>query len=347
VSDLVDVRRAFETPEFGTSPLYRALCTTVAANGDLLKLASRGRPGQYPTFLFFGAVHYLLLQGAEHELASFYPSVVGENVRPIDGAGPALVRFCADYGDDLAALIEHRLVQTSHVQRALALRLGLHVIGRQVNEPVHLVEVGASAGLNLRFDRYGYCVGGHRFGDLASTVQLNADWHGAAPLPDLDVLPERASVVGVDLNPVDVADAEARHWLEALVWPENRHQRDLLTAALALVATDPPSVRRGDAIDLCPAIAAELPKGAPRVVFHSATRMHVPGDRVAAFDRALDSLGDSGPLYRLFVEERPDPDFRPTPRRDGAALTLQRPDGTRTDLAVVEGHLQWIEPLAV
>jgi hypothetical protein len=150
-------------PEFGTSPLYRALCTTVAANEDLLKLASRGRPGQYPTFLFFGAVHYLLLQGADHDLASFYPSVAGDQSRPVDAAGPALVRFCADYCDELAALIEHRLVQTSHVQRALALRLGLHVISRQVSEPVHLVEVGASAGLNLRFDRYGYCVGGRRF----------------------------------------------------------------------------------------------------------------------------------------------------------------------------------------
>ena len=60
------VRRAFETPsEFASSPLYRALSRTVAAEDGLLDLASRGRHGQYPTFLFFGAVHYLLLSGVE------------------------------------------------------------------------------------------------------------------------------------------------------------------------------------------------------------------------------------------------------------------------------------------
>jgi hypothetical protein len=52
------LRRAFESPrEFTSSPLYRALSRTVAAEDRLLDLASRGRPGQYPTFLFFGAVH--------------------------------------------------------------------------------------------------------------------------------------------------------------------------------------------------------------------------------------------------------------------------------------------------
>jgi hypothetical protein len=111
--DRQKLRQAFEEPaEFTTSPLYRTLSRTVAAHDELLDLAARGRPGQCPTFLFFfGAVHRLLLRGAE-----------------------------------LAETISTRLVQTNHVQRALGLRLGLSMIARDVAAPVHLIEVGASAG---------------------------------------------------------------------------------------------------------------------------------------------------------------------------------------------------------
>ena len=84
----------FENPrEFTTSPLYRCLSRTVAATGQLLDLACLGQPGQYPTFLFFGAVHLLLLAGADHPLARFYPSIAGERALPPEDAGPDLVSF--------------------------------------------------------------------------------------------------------------------------------------------------------------------------------------------------------------------------------------------------------------
>jgi hypothetical protein len=306
-------------------------------------LAAQGRPEQYPTFLFFGAVHHLLLSGTDHELASFYPSIVGDRARPAEDAGPALVSFCATHEPELAGLLRTRLVQTNHVQRALNLRLGLSVIAREVSEPIHLIEVGASAGLILRYDRYGYLVGDQRFGDQKSPVQLQAHWYGGIPVPDLDALPTLASVTGIDLHPIDTRDPDTRHWLEALIWPENHHQRDLLAAALELVAADPPTIHTGDVIDVGPLLASHLPPGEPRVVFHCATRLHIHESRRAHFDQAIAAFGDSGPLYRLSVEDPPDP--RPTPVRPGVALKLHRPDGTRTDLAVVEGHSRWIEPL--
>jgi hypothetical protein len=348
MADLARLRYAFDDATgFNTSPLYRALSRTVAATDGLLRLAARARPEQYPTFLFFGAIHHVLQQGVDHELATFYPSIVGERARPAQDAGPALISFCTRYESELTRLLQTRLVQTNHVQRALGLRLGLSVIAREVSRPVHLLEVGASAGLNLRFDRYGYVVGDQRFGDQHSPVQLQAQWHGSIPVPDLDALPQLASVTGVDLNPIDAQDPEARRWLEALIWPENHHQRKLLAAALAVVAIDPPTIRAGDAIEVCPAIARELPPGEPRVVFHSATRIHVGAHRLDDFDQAIASLGNDGPLYRLSVEDAPDPDPRPDPVRHGTALKLRRPDGSQTDLAVVEGHLQWIEPLNI
>jgi len=343
---------AFGDPtEFVTSPLYRALSRAVAADDGLLDLAGRGRPGQYPTFLFFGAVHHLLLAGAEHPLARFYPSVAGSRALPPDdpAAGPALVAFCREFEAELTGQISTRLVQTNQVQRALALRFGLAAIAAEVTGPVHLIEVGTSAGLNLHFDRYGYRIGGRQFGDPASPVQLAASLHGTRPLPDLDVLPELASVLGVDLSPVNVLDPDARSWLEALVWPENHRQRAQLAAACAMAAADPPPIRAGDAIDVLPGIAATLPDGAPRMVFHSATRMHVPAGRLAAFDTAIAGLGAGGPLWWLSLEGTADPDPRPAEARQarpGAGLVLRRLLRDRPAdqvIAVVDGHLGWLE----
>ena len=196
--DRDQLRGAFEDPApFTTSPLYRSLSQAVADHDALLDLASRGRPGQYPTFLFFGAVHHLPLCGADHPLARFYPSIAGGAALPPADAGSALVSFCTEFAAELAETISSRLVQTSQVQRALGLRLGLSMIACDVPGPVHLIEVGASAGLNLRFRSYGYQVGGRQFGDPAAPVQLAADQYGAEPLPDLDVLPPLASVLGV------------------------------------------------------------------------------------------------------------------------------------------------------
>src|SRR5687768_17147559 len=99
-------RRFADTPEFASSPLYRSLARAVAGDAALLRLAARGRPGQYPTFLFFGAVHALLLAGADHELAKFYLSIVGGEARPPEQVGPALAAFCDRFERELAALIE-------------------------------------------------------------------------------------------------------------------------------------------------------------------------------------------------------------------------------------------------
>ena len=93
-------------------------------------------------------------------------------------------------------------------------------------------------------------------------------------------------------------------------------------------------------------VAAELPAGQARLVFHTATRLHVPRERRPAFDAAIEAVGETGPLWWLSAEHRPDPDPRPHPARDGAALLLRNPAGTTRTLAVVDGHLRWIEPVA-
>ncbi len=161
------------------------------------------------------------------------------------------------------------------------------------------------------------------------------------PLPDLDRLPEIADVVGIDLAPPDLTDADDRAWLRALVWPENSHQAAQLQAAMAVVAADPPRVVAGNATEIGPTVAATLPPGLPRLVVHTATRIHVPAEDRPAFDAAVAAFGVDGPMLHLALED----DHLVAPSgRSGWGLTATDARGSRT-VAVADGHLAWLEPL--
>ncbi|MBF9134406.1 DUF2332 domain-containing protein [Plantactinospora sp. S1510] len=334
---------AFRTARgFGSSPLYGQLLAVVANNEALLELATQTRHGQQPTFALFGAVHYLLLRGTSDPLGEYYASVVGDSARPFDAdAGVAFTRFCEAHSAQIASILGTRLVQTNHVQRALVLRLGLALTRRATAAPVRIVEVGCSAGLNLRADRYAFTLGTATFGDRTSPVHIRAEVSSAELLPDMDQLPRIADVVGIDLDPPDLTSDDDRAWLRALVWPENSYQATQLQAAMDVVAADPPRVLRGNSIEVGPKLAATLPPGLPRLVVHTATRIHVPAEERPAFDAAVAAFGVDGPMLHLALED----DQRIAPSgRPGIGLTATDADGSRT-IAVADGHLAWLEPL--
>src|SRR5688500_11079371 len=137
--------------EFTSSPLYRELANVVAGDAELLGIASSCRRGQSPHLLFLAAVHSLVLQRPGHVLERYYASVGG--TQPAADAGPAFRDFCLEHRAQVEALVSTRLVQTSVVKRSMLLRIALAEIARETDE-VALLEVGASAGLNLSFDRY-------------------------------------------------------------------------------------------------------------------------------------------------------------------------------------------------
>jgi hypothetical protein len=330
---------------FDTSPLYQALCLFVAADRELLELLELRRPGQQPSFLLFGAVHQLLLGGAEHRLRDYYPSMVGGAALDPAQAGPAFLDFCRQHRAPLAEVIASRLVQSNVLRRAIALRFALWAIGRRCDGPVHLIEVGASAGLLMNVDRYRYLIGGRVFGRPDAPVALNTRWRSADTVPDLDDVPDIAGKTGIDLHPIDLADPGERLWLRALVWPEQRTAAALLDAAIDEVRDERPAIIAGDAIDVCPALDRELPADRTRVVFHAATRMHVPAERREQFDEAVDALSARGPLFHIWLEP-PNAPHHGFPLADPGVLAMHGPgDDAATPLVRVDGHLHWLEPL--
>ena len=213
-----------------------------------------------------GGLHALVRRGRAKGLAACYPP------RPLPGEDAlwAALRPVLDEPDLLPWL--DSAPQTNEVGRSAVLMSGLLVVSDLFPQPVELLELGASAGLNLILDRYGYDLGGARAGDPASPLQLKPQWTGDPP-PHAPV--EVSARRGVDLSPLDPRRDGDR--LLAYVWPDQRRRLEQLESALAIAASDPPLVEQGDAADWLEARLAEpRAAGTTRVVLHSIAFQYFP-----------------------------------------------------------------------
>lgn len=197
----------------------------------------------------------------------------------VPGTGSELRAFVKERGDQIRDVMRSRRTQTNEVGRCAVLLPALPP------GPLALVEVGASAGLCLLFDRYSYQYGSTRIGPESSPVHLRCAASGPVPLPP--AVPTITWRRGLDLDPIDVHDDDAVRWLLACVWPEHHERRRRLQAAIDVARADPPTIRAGDLVDSLAAVLAEAPDGAQLVVFHSAVLSYVSRDRQRAFAGVL------------------------------------------------------------
>lgn len=315
----------------GRSALYERLSAGIAEDPELLRPAAQARPGTPIPNVFFAAVHFLLQAGVAHPLAAFYPDLAGSPAAADGDPFPAFRAFCLEHRAKLQPLIANRLVQTAQVRRCALLLPAFELVYRRGGErPLALVEIGASAGLNLRWDRYRYAYStGRRCGPPEAPLELTTTLRSDArtPLPAGE-LPAVASRVGLDLNPIDVRDDDATAWLRALIWPDEAGKAAELERALAAAREDPPPLVRGDALDTLPAALATIPAGATLCVYHSFT--------VNQFSRPARER-----LQALFAEQ--------AQRRDLFVISLegaQLGDHARLDLASFRDGARTDEPLA-
>ncbi len=287
------------------SPLTARLCRLL---GDRLDRESEvGRrvldwPGDADPFAdalplrLTGGLHALVRRGAAPGLAACYPP----HELPDQEDLWAAVRPLLDH-PELPAWLDGA-PQTNEVGRSAVLMAGLLVVADEFPGPMELLELGASAGLNLILDRYGYDLGGRISGDPASPLQLRPEWTGEPP-PEARV--EVAARRGVDLSPLDPR-RDGEHLL-AFVWPDQRRRLAQLEAALAIAAADPPPVERGDAADWLDARLAEPAEaGTTRVVLHSIAFQYFPREakkRIHAMMAAAGAAATPGsPLAWLRYE---------------------------------------------
>jgi len=324
----------------GYSPLYERLSLGIAGDPELLALVARS-PRHNRSLLFLAAVQYLLLQGATHPLAAYYPSL---SAGPITDADPyPLFRaFCQEHHDQILSLIMTRHVQTNEVRRCVGLLPAFgQVAQRTGGQPLYLVEIGASAGLNLLWDRYRYRYGKElELGPADSPVLLECEIQGDKTPPVSLDFPQVAARVGIDLSPIDVRDPDQVLWLRALIWPEHRRRVEILEKAVQIAQSDPPRLVAGDAVERLPDVLASCPSESVPCVFHSFMIGQLPRDSRERLFQLLADVAAECPLYHVSFE---------WPHTEHPQILLtqyEKGEKTETLLAHCNAHGHWIEWLS-
>ncbi len=277
-----------------------------------------------------GALHALVRAGQAPDLASLYPPA------PLPD-GPLLARTAlatlATHNETVLETLEYA-PQTNEPGRAAALYAGLLYVAALYPWPIELLELGASAGLNLIPDRYRYTFGRQGYGDPASPVHLAPRWTGPAPPQARVEIVERR---GCDLNPLDIQDPEQRARLLSYIWPDQIERLARAEGAVALALQDPPRLDQADAADwLDIQLATPRPPQTTRVVWHSIAAQYFPKavqmQIATALQAAAAKATPEAPLAHLAFEQD---------GKQGPALTLAVwPNGTKQTLATGNAHVQ-------
>ena len=276
------------------SPLYRLLGEHVADSQELMDLVRRIEHWP-PTNLLFASVHYLLMRGSESPLRQYYASIVDDPGPPEEAIGP-FEDFALRHEEWIVENSNRRYTQTNESKRCVALLPAIWETGLQ---RFHLVEIGASAGLNLAMDRYHYRWDEVEWGPSGSPVILDANSRGGRVRPrQVEIL----SRTGLDLNPIDLDDPDERDWLLALIWPEHTERRSRLEKAMGLAKDVPMRMVAGDATETLPGVLSSLSEGDPVVVMNSMALMQFGRSQRESLYRAIEEEGSARPVRRVSFE---------------------------------------------
>lgn len=282
------------------SPMYAELLRRAAYDPGRTVAAVLGDRAEPRLILgMLGTVHRLVLEGRAPELAAHYPSAGG--TRDPLAAWPAFRDVLVEH----AAEVREGLTdppQTNEVGRAAPLIGGLLAVAAATGMPIRLLEIGASAGLNLRADRFRILHEGGAYGP-ESPVVLEDAWRG---LPPVDAPLAVAERLGCDPNPLDAASPRARLRLLSYVWPDQTARVARLRAAFEVAARVPATVVRAGAAEFLDGLSPE--RGVATVVWHSTMRAYLSDDEAARMLRRLEEAGaaatEHAPVAHLSFEGR-------------------------------------------
>lgn len=278
-----------------------------------------------------GTLHALVRSGQDAALAAVYPPHTVEDDTLWAAIEAAMRR-------DEAFVLERlkSAPQTNEVRRSSALLPGFLTIAAQTGKPLILSEVGASAGLNLQWDRYSYQLGDFRWRQ-ASAVELALRWEGPLP-PQVPIeITERA---GCDLNPLDPTSEDDRLRLFSYIWADQQDRLDRTAAALEMATESGLQVEKADAIDWLRKRLATPRAGMTHVIYHTIAWQYLPPALKAEGEALIAAAGsratEAAPLARLQLEA----DGKP----EGAAILLTLwPTGETREIGRADFHGRWVK----
>ena len=254
-----------------------------------------------------GGLHRLALDGRAPALRRWYPSVGGE--WNADAAWPEIVQAATGHAEYLRAALGQP-PQTNEVGRSAALVGGLLALTDRFALPVRLVEIGCSAGLNLRADHYRYRHPGGEWGPADAPVTIDDAWRGVLPpTADLNIVERH----GYDIAPLDATGAEGESTLLSYVWPDQPARLDRLRGAISVARRVPATLHRRNATEAVAGL--DLADGALTVLWHSIMWQYLSLPEQSTISADIDVIGaratPESPFAHLTLEPH-----RRTPEAD-------------------------------
>lgn len=326
-----------------TARLLEAMARDLAEGGPTADLVADwpGPPRADAVALrLAGALHAAALSGRDPALAAEYPAARADGGWDAGRVWDAARVFLAREGDWTRRFL-HSAPQTNETRRSIALLAGFLELAARHDLPFDLLEIGASAGLNLHWDRFTYRTASWTWG-AGSPVEIETDWHG--PPPPLAAHPRVRSRAACDLDPPDLDDPAERLRLRAYVWPDQPDRLARFDAAAALAVRLGVRVERADAAAW---LEARLPARAPdalTVVYHSVFYQYPPPATRRRIADAIARAGADGsaPLAWLRLE----PEAALGGPRESVRFLIDLvtwPGAERRTLAVTDGHVRFVD----
>lgn len=289
-----------------------------------------GPAGQSIPLRLAGALHALVLRGHPGLGAVYPPHDLDDETlwQAIDSALTTDAHFIDAFLNSAP--------QTNEVRRSAVLIAAGHWLAARYPMPFVFSELGASAGLNVNWDRFALDLGDIRLGPDDAALTLSPHWRGPKPAPQTVTVAERA---GVDLNPIDIADSAERLRLLAYLWADQPHRKALTEAAIGAA---PPCPDRADAIDWLETRLTPR-SGQLHLIWSTVAWQYVPAEAQARGQALIEAAGrqaaDDAPLAWLSYEA--------DDQTPGAGLVLRLWPGDQTiALGRADFHGRWVDWIA-
>lgn len=239
--------------------------------------------------------------------------------------------------DWVRTFVREQPVQTNEVQRCFVLLPILLTIARRTQRPLDLLELGASAGLNLMWDRYRYRYLAGTWGPADAPLELSGEERGTVPGTLLEEEIAIRHRRGIDLRPLDVRSDDDVRLLRIFAAP-NRRRR--LLQAIEIARTQPPELIKGDYLDLLPELLADRDGDALTVVIQTLSAIYLTLEQRAQLWVTIDEAGRTAPLAYVWT---PTPEEHGQRRGDYPVELATWPGGERRFIARMENHGEWLD----
>lgn len=289
-----------------------------------------------------GYLHYSVLSGAAPDLSAVYPK--GRNDWSMDTVWPVAEAWLAATKSDARTFLESP-PQTNETRRSIIFLPGFLKLAGRFDMPMHLLELGASAGLNQNWDQFNYSTDTwSRAG--TSDVQVTTDWR--APVPaHLDARVRIGSRQACDLKPFDLSEPDQALRLKCYTWADQPDRLERLDAAIRLAQANGTRVQQADAARWIAQRLNTRPADGLTVIYHSAFLIYPPREVIAEIVGTIRQKGagasETAPLAWLSYES--EALFGGDTTSPNMHARLETWPGGEIDVyAQSDGHVTYVEP---